>query len=82
MTRETSATQPAFSYTLNLKGLPYKTTFLNFVDIKPTFQAAKVPPSEGEFYTVPAIIDPATGAAVSDSVKIAVYLDTQVTSPI
>lgn len=71
-----------YSLTLNYKGLPYKTTFLNFVDIKPTLQANNIPPSEGESYTLPAIIDPATGQAISDSAKIAVYLDTQVTSMI
>ncbi|KZV63657.1 hypothetical protein PENSPDRAFT_657117 [Peniophora sp. CONT] len=64
-------------FTLNYKGLPYKTTYINFVDLKPTFQAAGIPPSSGDAYTVPAIFDPATGQAVSDSFCIAEYLDAQ-----
>ncbi|KZV74445.1 hypothetical protein PENSPDRAFT_648077 [Peniophora sp. CONT] len=64
-------------FTLNYKGLPYKTTYLNFVDIKSTFQAKNIPPSQGDAYTVPAIFDHATGKAVSDSARIAEYLDSQ-----
>ncbi|VDB89218.1 unnamed protein product [Peniophora sp. CBMAI 1063] len=64
-------------YTLNYKGLPYKSTFLNFIDIKPTLKALDVPPLEGDFYTVPSIIDPKTGRRISDSLRIAEYLDTQ-----
>ncbi|KZV63655.1 hypothetical protein PENSPDRAFT_616282 [Peniophora sp. CONT] len=62
-------------YTLNYKGIPYKTTFVNFVDIKPTLQEAGIPPSEGEAYTVPAIIDHKTGQKLSESARIAGYLD-------
>ena len=65
-------------FILNYKGLPYKTVFLNFVDIKPTLQALDVPPLEGDHYTVPAIIDKDTGRRVSDSYRIAEYLDAQV----
>ena len=48
------------------------------MDLKPAFQAKGIPPSLGDSYTVPAIFDPATGQAVSDSVRIAEYLDSQV----
>ncbi|KZV74461.1 hypothetical protein PENSPDRAFT_573097 [Peniophora sp. CONT] len=64
-------------FTLNYKGIPYKTTYLSFVEIKPALQAASVPPLEADFYTVPSIIDHATGQAISDSMRIAEYLDAQ-----
>ncbi|VDB89212.1 unnamed protein product [Peniophora sp. CBMAI 1063] len=64
-------------FTLNYKGIPFKTTYINFVDLKPTFQEKGIPPSQGDAYTVPAIYDPTTGQTVSDSARIAEYLDSQ-----
>jgi glutathione S-transferase len=68
-------------YVLNFKKLPYKTVYLEFPELKDVLQAAGVPPittkSGDIFYTSPSIVDDATGAAISDSFKIAEYLDKQ-----
>jgi glutathione S-transferase len=64
-----------------LKKLPYKTIYLEFPDIAPVLQKANVPPitkQDGTLgYTCPSIVDDTTGTAISDSFKIAEYLDTQ-----
>ncbi|KAF5348514.1 hypothetical protein D9756_009567 [Leucocoprinus leucothites] len=69
-------------YVLNLKKLPYQTVYVDFEDIDRVIREAGIPPShhnaDGKpMHTVPSIIDDATGAAVTDSYKIAEYLDKQ-----
>ncbi|KAF7768320.1 hypothetical protein Agabi119p4_7563 [Agaricus bisporus var. burnettii] len=68
-------------YILNLKKLPYKTVHLEIPDIASVLEEANVPPTvkqDGSLgYTVPSIVDDTTGIAVSDSFKIAEYLDKQ-----
>ncbi|KAF5348510.1 hypothetical protein D9756_009569 [Leucocoprinus leucothites] len=69
-------------YVLNLKKLPYRTVFVDFEDVDRVVREAGIPPSrhnaDGKpVHTVPSIIDDATGAAVTDSYKIAEYLDKQ-----
>ena len=68
-------------YTLNYKGLAYKTVWVEYPDIKEVSlklgaSATGTNPLDGSpFYTLPMIHDPKTGAVVSDSFKIAEYLD-------
>ncbi|KAF5348509.1 hypothetical protein D9756_009568 [Leucocoprinus leucothites] len=69
-------------YVLNLKKLPYRTVYVDFEDIDRVVREAGAPPSrhnaDGKpMYTIPSIVDDATGAAVTDSYKIAEYLDKQ-----
>jgi len=65
---------------LNYKRIPYRTEWLEFVDvaglrkkpgIKPTSQRKDGSP----FYTLPAIHDPSTGVYIADSFAIAEYLE-------
>jgi len=63
---------------LNIKGLPYRTVWVEYQDIEPLCKkigAAKTSPSSAIPYTLPVIHDPAHNAAVSDSIEIARYLD-------
>ncbi|KAH9480873.1 Glutathione S-transferase-like protein ustS [Psilocybe cubensis] len=67
-------------FSLNYKGIPYTTHWIEFPDIEPTFKKLGVPPSSTQpdgspYYTVPTIYDPSTGVYVSDSILIADYLD-------
>ncbi|KAJ7201180.1 hypothetical protein B0H12DRAFT_538157 [Mycena haematopus] len=64
-------------YALNVKRIPHKTVFIEYVEIealckkigaKPTSQTAPQ-------YTLPVIYDPSTATAVSDSMDIVRYLD-------
>ncbi|KAF9568709.1 hypothetical protein CPC08DRAFT_702313 [Agrocybe pediades] len=66
--------------TLNYKGLPYKTEWVEFheierrskeLGIKPTGKR----PDGSDYYSLPAIHDPATGTYLADSLAIAKYLD-------
>ena len=74
--------QPNNRFSLNYKGLPYKTVWVEYPDIAPTFKSAGIPPSSikpdgTQVYTCPAIYDPATKTSVSESAIIAEYLDKQ-----
>jgi glutathione S-transferase len=63
-----------------MKGLPYKTHWLNFTDIKPEWKKlglAERPAGSLIPYTVPSIYDPNTKRLVNDSTAIAEYLDEQ-----
>ncbi|THU90810.1 hypothetical protein K435DRAFT_759879 [Dendrothele bispora CBS 962.96] len=69
-------------YSLNYKGLPYKTIWVEYPDVASTLETAGCPPNPvfkkpdgSPMYTLPAIVDPNTGACVSESLLIAVYLD-------
>jgi glutathione S-transferase len=65
---------------LNYKGLAFTTIYIEYQDVEATCKEAGIPPSGTKRdgtpkYTLPSIIDPATGIAVSDSQRIAKYLD-------
>ncbi|KAF9447223.1 hypothetical protein P691DRAFT_731866 [Macrolepiota fuliginosa MF-IS2] len=67
-------------YVLNFKGLPYRTIYHEYPDLAPALKKAGVPPSgtktDGRpHYTSPSITDDSTGSAITDSYKIAQYLD-------
>ncbi|KAJ7597748.1 hypothetical protein C8J56DRAFT_852097 [Mycena floridula] len=68
--------------TLNYKGIPYKTVWVEYPNIKELAtslgaQPTDILPNGDPLYTIPMIHDPSTGAVVSDSAKIAKYLDEQ-----
>ena len=70
----------ACRYTLNIKGIPYKTVWVEYPDIKPLClkigaSAAESLPDGSPLYTLPVIYDPNTQTPVSDSAAIARYLD-------
>ena len=67
-------------YTLNFKGIPYKTEWVEYPDIEPLCKKLGISPTSKkpdgrDHYTLPAIHDPSTGAYISDSILIAEYLD-------
>ena len=67
-------------YILNLKGIPYKTEWVECPDIEPLCKKLGIPPTSknadgSDLYTIPAIHDLSTGVYISDSVLIAEYLD-------
>ena len=66
---------------LNLKGIPYKTVWLEYPDIAPTLKSLGVPPSEPPDtpYTSPTIC--ISGKYVMDSPKIADALEKEYPSP-
>ncbi|KIK62806.1 hypothetical protein GYMLUDRAFT_260044 [Collybiopsis luxurians FD-317 M1] len=67
-------------YSLNFKGLPYKTVWLEYADVEPTMKKIGAPPTTvkpdgSPRYTIPAIYDDSTGIAITDSALVAEYLD-------
>ncbi|KAH7337663.1 hypothetical protein B0J17DRAFT_599198 [Rhizoctonia solani] len=73
---------------LNYKGLPYRVVYLSFPDIEPTLKELGVASVSETFprYTLPVIADPSTDpngkpTYVSDSFKIALYLDEKYPAP-
>jgi len=69
-------------FSLNYKGLQYKTVWVEYPDVAETLEGAGIPaafkrPDGTPLYTCPAIFDPATNTGISDSVLIAEYLDKQ-----
>ncbi|KAM6489551.1 hypothetical protein JOM56_014970 [Amanita muscaria] len=67
-------------FTLNYKGIPYETVWLEYPEIQAKSKELGVGPTKTKadgspVYTVPIIWDPATKTAVSDSYTIAKYLD-------
>ena len=67
-------------YTLNFKGIPYKTEWVEYPDIEPLCKKLGISPTSkkadgSDQYTLPAIHDPSTGAYISDSILIAEYLE-------
>ncbi|KAF5363095.1 hypothetical protein D9757_012040 [Collybiopsis confluens] len=67
-------------YTLNYKGLEYKTKFIEYPDIEATIKKIGAKPTGTQpngqpWYTLPAIVDDSTGVAIAESVDIAEYLD-------
>lgn len=71
--------ESTFRLVLNIKGLPYKTTWVEYPDIAPVAKQVgashtSILPS-GPHYTAPFITDPSTSSVIADSFKIAQYLD-------
>jgi len=67
-------------YTLNFKGIPYKTEWVELPDIQPLCKKLGIPPTSkkadgSDHYTLPAIHDPSTGVSIADSILIAEYLE-------
>ncbi|KAF8206893.1 hypothetical protein K438DRAFT_2013918, partial [Mycena galopus ATCC 62051] len=67
-------------YALNFKGLPYKTVWLEYPEIEARCKEIGAAPTRNKpdgrpHYTLPVIHDLSTGAVISDSSKIAAYLD-------
>ncbi|EGN96173.1 hypothetical protein SERLA73DRAFT_185784 [Serpula lacrymans var. lacrymans S7.3] len=67
-------------YILAYKGLAFKSVWIEAPDIEERMKAIGAKPSGrkpdgSDFYTLPTIQDPSTGAIVSDSFSIAEYLD-------
>ncbi|KAI0720561.1 hypothetical protein C8T65DRAFT_633549, partial [Cerioporus squamosus] len=67
-------------YCLNIKGIPYKTVWVEYPDIETVSERVGAAPTSTKpdgtpFYTCPFISDPNTQTAVSDTAAIARYLD-------
>ncbi|TFK37162.1 hypothetical protein BDQ12DRAFT_685440 [Crucibulum laeve] len=67
-------------YTLNYKGVPYKTEWVEYPDIEGICKKMGIPPTTkkpdgSDRYTLPAIYDSSTGTGIADSLLIAAYLD-------
>jgi glutathione S-transferase len=62
---------------LNVKGLQYKTVWVEYPDIEAICKkiGAKPTSTQGPPYTLPVIHDPSTNTVVSDSIDIVRYLD-------
>ena len=75
----TTPVEPSFA--LNYKGLNYKTKWVDYPDIEAVCKEIGAPPTGFKadgvtpLYTCPVIYDSSTKAVVSDSTKIAEYLD-------
>lgn len=68
------------SYALNLKGVHYKTQWVELPDVASTRKKLGSEPVRyhrdgSPFYTLPVIHDPSTGSTIGDTFDIAVYLD-------
>ena len=66
--------------TLGYKGIPYTTEWVEYPDIEAKCKEIGIVPGETKadgspFYTLPAIWDPSTKTGVSESTRIAEYLD-------
>ncbi|KDR69176.1 hypothetical protein GALMADRAFT_77653 [Galerina marginata CBS 339.88] len=67
-------------YTLNIKGIPYKTEWVEYCDIEPLSKKLGISPTSTKadgspLYTLPAIYDPSTKTYVAESLVIAEYLE-------
>ncbi|KAK7058530.1 hypothetical protein VNI00_002166 [Paramarasmius palmivorus] len=67
-------------FTLNYKGLPYRTIWVEYPDVEATCKKLGVAPTSikpdgSPFYTLPMIHDPNTGSTIAESFSIAEYLD-------
>ncbi|RDW64394.1 glutathione S-transferase family protein [Aspergillus mulundensis] len=65
--------------TLNFKSIPYKTTWVDLPDVASTRKSLDIPAGRkfadgSEFYTLPVLVDSATGSKIGDSFDIAVYM--------
>ncbi|KIX06461.1 uncharacterized protein Z518_04437 [Rhinocladiella mackenziei CBS 650.93] len=66
---------------LNFKGIPYKTEWIEYPDLKPTFEKLGIPPNESGFqYTSPTVRLP-DGTCIMESRKIADALESKYPNP-
>lgn len=67
-------------YSLNFKGIPYKTEWVEYPDIQALYKKIGGTPTTKQdgtpYYSLPLIHDASTGTVVSESAAIAHYLDT------
>ncbi|THH14845.1 hypothetical protein EW146_g5531 [Bondarzewia mesenterica] len=72
-------------FALNMKGVPYRTVWVEYPEIADLAKKLGAHHTsirdEKPHYTLPMIYDPSTGRAISDSYKIALYLDATYPSP-
>ncbi|KIY72629.1 hypothetical protein CYLTODRAFT_367398 [Cylindrobasidium torrendii FP15055 ss-10] len=61
-------------YSLNVKGIPYKTEWIEYPDIRTFYETKGLPPNKGSF-TLPVLHDEQAEALITGSVNIAKYLD-------
>lgn len=78
----THSTRLESRYSLNYKGIPYKTEWVEYPDIEDLCKKIGAPAIDKKadgrpHYTLPVIFDPSTGLAITDSFLIAQYLDKQ-----
>ena len=78
--RDDVMTHRAPRYALAVKGLPFKTEWVEYPDIEPICKKlgakhTRLKPDGTPNYTLPVIYDPNTKTVVEDSLKIAIYLD-------
>ncbi|KAF8630565.1 hypothetical protein AX17_005377 [Amanita inopinata Kibby_2008] len=71
---------PRLKYTLNFKGVPYKTEWVNHTEVEPLFEEKSIPasttwPDGRPRYTLPSILDTDAKIGVTESQQIAEYLD-------
>ncbi|KAF8435668.1 hypothetical protein L210DRAFT_3550311 [Boletus edulis BED1] len=65
-------------FVLSYKNLPFDTVFVEYCDIAPKMKEIGASPNKRDgstVYTLPVLSDPNTGALITDSWAIAVYLD-------
>lgn len=73
-------------YALGFKKVPFKTTFLDILDIAPTRQELGVAAGRklddgSDFFTLPMLQDPSSGKVIGDSFDIANYLEDKYPDP-
>ena len=73
-------TSSPYRYSLNIKGLPYRTVWVEYPDIDTLYKkfgltATEVGPTGVPFCALPVIYDPNTKTIINDSASIARYLD-------
>lgn len=67
-------------FALNIKGIPYKTEWVDYPDIAALYVKLGIPDSEKHadgtpYYSLPVLSDPSTGTILYDSATIVKYLD-------
>ncbi|RDB26481.1 Glutathione S-transferase-like protein ustS [Hypsizygus marmoreus] len=63
-------------YSLNYKGIPYRTVWVEIHDVEAFCKKNGIPPThDRSLYTLPAIYDPTTGTTIAESSRIAEYLE-------
>ena len=74
-----------YRYALNIKGAPYKTIWLEYLEIEGEYKKAGIAPSGKrggkDLYTCPGLVDPNTGTALADSQAIAEYIEKTYPNP-
>lgn len=76
-----SSSNIIFRFILNYKRLPYRTQFIEFVDVEKTLRSMNAPPAAARpdgspIYNLPVIYDPRTNNVITNANLIAEYLET------